>query len=362
MKLFEGRVIISASTLRVFSECRRRFLYMNENEIFTDTRYCRNLITHRNSNVSLLELNRQNMTQISLESQLQQGLTVSASSLGQFKKCHKAFEYRITKTPYSDPIDITPFQFGTLVHKKMDAFVHGLKDKYGSLLEAPFKEEFKKFYSSEELKQEILEKVQSNDCWTESKQKVFTHFYEAILNHFKFINSIVEKGCEPQFNYWFGTPKQPLSIPSLNIPKIGIIGEIDHFYENTRGNLTIEDTKTSSSTFYLDYDQLHLYALALEEVYRLRGTPKIVDELNFNMVRLGKRHPIPFGKDQREAILVNLSALETSIELNDFPITRSSNCAKCPWKTLCERKTKGKREESRKSFIDTLKSNVKEVK
>ena len=358
MRLFEGKVILSASTLHVYMTCPRMFKYLYEDERFSDRIFSKSLIVHRYSNVDILTKNKE-MTQISLDTQLQNDVLVSASSLGMFKKCPKSFEYRYTKTPQSDPVDITPYQFGILVHKRFDAFVADVLSRYGSLLNSPFKEEFVKFYTSDQMKEEILAKINSNDSWTESKQAVFSHFYESIKNHYKFISSILDKGCEPHFNFWFGRPNSPLALPKINISRLLVIGEIDHFYENTRGNLTIEDTKTSQSTFYLDYDQLHLYALALEQVYENRGTPKKVDELNFNLVRKGYRHPIPFGKEQRDSLIANLSALETSIELNEFRRVKGVNCSRCAWRTLCQRQV-SRRTDAQDSFLEQLKNNVKD--
>lgn len=358
MNIFNGVVLVSASSLHIYAECPRRFLYITTKESFSDSEFSRNLTTTKVFEQGLLTANRNKMVTVSLEQQLQKDVNISASSLGQFKKCPRSFNYKMTRTPQSDPFDITPYAFGTIVHSKLDDFYHGIQKEYGSLLKAPMVDLFKKFYVSEELKEFILNKVRSTNSWTESKQKVYTHFYEALLNDFKFIKSILDKGCEPVFNFWFGTTKNPLEVKSINIPRLRLIGEIDWYYINPRGNITIEDRKTSTSTFYLDYDQLHLYAMALEQYYENQGDQRKVDELNFCLVRSGKRFPIPFGSDQRETLIANLSSLETSVELNSFRPIRSRNCERCAWRTLCSKQAGTKQEQGVQSFLDDLKSNI----
>ena len=366
MSFLKDKVVVSFSSLKSFIICPRMFLYAHTNEEFSDKGFAGGLVSHRHSFAEQLISNRQQMATISLDSFIEgEKVRVSASSLGQFKKCKKAFQYRITGTPKTDGIDLSKFQFGSLVHNNFDEFAHSFLDRYGSFSKnvEKFREEFIAFYQSEELKAKILAKINSTDQWNRSKQKAFTDFYTSIKNHYKFIKQILDRGCEPVFNFWFGTPKNPLFVEDAGLDRILFIGEIDHYYENTRGTLTIEDTKTSNSTYYLDHDQLYFYAFGLEQVYKNRGIDKKVDELNFNLVFLGKKHPIKFGSEQREGLLSTLQALETCLELGNFPTTRSSNCGNCPWRTKCERENfKSRLTAGKESFISELQKNVAELK
>lgn len=356
MNPFGGYLILSASTLHYFTICPKLFLYYISNERFTDKRSCRSLTVNKVFSIGQLQQNIQNMSVVSLEQQLNHDITVSASSLGQFKKCPKAFHYRITGTPQTD-VDISPFQFGTIVHSTMDDFYHGLQKEFGGLLKAPVRERFIDFYKSDKLREFILNKLKSA-AWTESKQKVYTHFYESIKNDYILIRSILEKGCEPVFNFWFGTRKNPLEVKSVDIPRLRMIGEIDWYYINKRGNLTIEDRKTSQNTRFLDYDQLFLYAISLEQYFANIGDPRKVDELNYCLVRTGTRFPIPFGREQRESLIANLSSLETCVELNSFPAIKGKNCQRCPYYSLCTKSDAPKSLQSRDAFLSDLKKNI----
>lgn len=357
MNLTSGRVLVSASSLHIFTQCPRKFQFVNSNETFKDVRKEAKLICANLQVAERLTAIKNKRMLTSLEQQLKGNIKISASSLGQFKRCPKAFNYRITRTRQSDPFDITPYAFGTIVHSKLDDFYHGLQKEFGRLLDSPLKEKFIEFYNSDELQEFILNKLKSSNSWTESKQKVYTHFYESLKNDYLFIRSIIDKGCEPVFNFWPGTIRNPLEITAVNLPSLRFMGELDWFYENPRGNITIEDRKTSTSTFYLDYDQLYLYALMIEQHFINQGTPKKVDELNFCLVRSGKRFPIPFGSEQRDSLISNLSSLETCVELNTFPAVRSKGCERCPWRTLCSKQVGSKKEQADSALIDNLVEN-----
>lgn len=351
-------VIISASTLKLFKDCPRKFQYNNLGVKFSDKPKISHLVEKDRDLCTLLFRNHSMNKTISLVNDPKFELSVSASSLSQFKKCRRAFSYRIAKTPQTDRVALTNFQFGSLVHNSMDDFVASLVKSNGSLRNVDFKKEFVRFYYSDALKQKIESKLKDSDEWLESKDKVFKNFYISLQNHFKFLNSILEQGSEPILNFWFGTPHNPLMITSLDLPNLRFIGEIDHYYENCRGNLTIEDTKTSSSDYYLDRNQLYLYAFALEQVYANKGIPKKVDELNYNLVKVGKKVPVPFGRIQREALLVDLVTLNTCVSINSFPATKGKHCETCPWRTRCSKEIS--LSETNKSILEqALKANIK---
>ena len=109
---------------------------------------------------------------------------------------------------------------------------------------------------------------------------------------------------------------------------------------------------------YLDRNQLYLYALALEQVYANRGIPKKVDELNYNLVKIGKKIPVPFGRIQRETLLVDLTTLNTCVATNSFPAMKGKHCETCAWRTRCSKEV-SLTETNKSIFEQLLKTNHK---
>ena len=343
-------MIISASLLSVFVQCPRKFEYTVYKISSSDK-----VLINKQTKLGMADLLNRNLVSLQT-SDMMDLYRVSASSLSTFKKCRKQFEYNKKKTPLSDRVPLTPFQFGSLVHNTMDKFIADFKEKHTTLLNQPFEEEFKEFYYSDELKAKIKDKINSSNEWMNTKDKVFKDFYISLGNHFNFMKAIIGMGCEPQLNFWFGTAKSPLYVEDLGIPQLRLTGEIDHYFINVRGNLTIEDTKTSSSDYFLDRNQLYLYAVALEQVFKNNGNPLKVDELNYNLVKIGKKVPVPFGPAQREALTADLQTLNTCVELNTFQPFRGKHCESCGWRTLCREST-GEKDKSKVEFLEMLKSN-----
>lgn len=362
MDLTKSNIAISYSAFKIFVECPQKFYYVVSNERRTDKHLRTLIVSGRNDLASMLRNNDNMIVDMTSQSP---PINLSASGFGNFKKCKQLFKWKlIDREKPTDPISITPFSFGTLVHTKFDAFIAGIHAEGLELRNCDFKERFKAFYNSKELREQVVEFINKVPDWKNEKQKQFTDFYNAIANHYRFINSIIEKGCEPIFNFWFGTTKNPLTVDMIELSAFRLVGEIDHYYINPRGNITIEDTKTSKSTYYLDHDQLFFYAIAIEQVYKNRGENRKVDELNFNLVRLGKRHTIPFGSLQKDAMFSRLGSLDTALQLNLFKPQRSKNCESCPYRTKCARENFSSKEDAEtaklKSMLDRGASALKD--
>lgn len=348
-------LVVSFSELNLFETCPLLFKFYISKEPASDR--IRRTHTAKLTMSDLIEKSR-----VSFDSELDFNPIISASSFGIFKECKQKFKWRFDGEKESDPVVLTPFMFGTIVHKKFDSFVAGLKEKYGSLQDSPFKEEFKKFYYDESLNNEIKQYLRKYIKNESDLIKEYKAFYKAIMNHFKFINSILVQECEPQFNFWFGNKTNPINLEMPEFQSLRFVGEIDHFYINKRGNITIEDTKTSSSVYYLNHDQLYLYAFCLEKYFKNRGQNFKVDELNFNMVRLGKRHSIPFGNTQKIAFISRLSSLQSCFQVDHFPKTVSNKCANCQYRTKCSNLSKSVKDKELDDFSRQLQQNLINLK
>ena len=342
---------ISFSELNLYEICPFLFKLYISKEKPSDRK--RNTLTLKLTMKDILDKNR-----ASFDNEPDISPIISASSFGIFKDCKQKFKWRFDGVKESDPVSLTPFMFGTLVHSKFDTFVAELKNKYGSLRNSNFKEEFKRFYYDKALNDEVKAYLSKYLLGDKEIMKEYKAFYKAITNHYKFIDSILKQGCEPEFNFWFGNKTTPINLDMPEISSLRFVGEIDHFYINKRGNITIEDTKTSSSVYYLNNDQLYLYAFCLEKYFSNRGQNLKVDELNFNMVRLGKRHSIPFGNTQKIAFISRLSSLQSCFQVNHFPRTISKNCVNCQYRTKCSSLNKSVRESELDTFSKQLQQNL----
>jgi hypothetical protein len=139
-------------------------------------------------------------------------------------------------------------------------------------------------------------------------------------------NGLLEPGVECEYN--IGTYKTPLKLSN----GLRLTGFID-WLKIARPEGQVLDAKTYKSAWWLDKDQLTLYAIAAEEIFNLK-----VDRAAFMMIRTGKTiwHDVTEAdKTRLKDDLLKASEQVAQMDLKVFP--NFVMCGECPHAGECSR-------------------------
>lgn len=139
-------------------------------------------------------------------------------------------------------------------------------------------------------------------------------------------NGLLEPGVECE--YTIGTHKNPLKLAN----GLRLTGFID-WLKVMKPTGEVLDAKTYKSTFWLDKDQLTLYAIAAEEIFDIKVT-----RAAWMMVRTGKTlwHDVTEAdKNRLKDDLLKASAKVVQMDLKVFP--NFVMCTECPHVGECAR-------------------------